>query len=97
MKHSKYDKVTNQTQVTLHCQFLKDRKRFIADNLNFTMNREQTAQLLKMLGVDELTSFTPMFIKIFRPEDDKKIEEWTKLVEPEDDGGKGKQDNLKDE
>jgi len=96
VKHNRYDQIENKHDVTLNCQFRdKDHKVFIADNLNFSkMNPEQYQKLLKMLGTDELSSFTPMFIKLFRPEDGKKIDEWTELTEkePED---KEKEDQKK--
>ena len=87
VKHSRYDKVENKYDVTLNCQFRdKDGKVFVADNLNFSkMNPEQNQKLLKMLGVDELNGFTPMYVKLFRPEDGKKIDEWTELTEMEPD------------
>ncbi len=98
VKHARYDKVDNKYDVTLNCQFMdKDRKIVVADNLNFSkMNPEQNQKLLKMLGVDDLNSFTPLFIKLVRPED--RLDEWDKLTETEsEDRKKGGQDTLKDD
>jgi hypothetical protein len=100
VKHARYDKVDNKYDLTLNCQFVdKDRKVFVSDNLNFSkMNPEQNQKLLKLLGVDELNSFTPLFIKVFRPEDGKKIEEWEKLSEMEPEPSKkDEQKTLADE
>lgn len=97
VKHSRYDKVENTYDVTLNCQFRdKDGKVFVADNLNFSkMNPEQNQKLLKMLATEELNGFTPMYVKIFRPEDSKKIEEWEELTEKEpEDKKKGKQEKV---